>query len=724
LAGYNLILEESFTNEGIFTNPGVVTFNGSTGGAIFSGSGIFDNLIFAGAGSWILQDALNVDGNLTITSGTLATGSNSVNLAGNFINSDTFTTSGTVTFDAADTGKTINSGTATFNNLTFDGTGSWSLASPLDVNGNLTVSTGTLTAGTKSINIAGNFTNNATFTTSGTVTFDGLVSGKTIQSGTTIFNNLTIDGAGGAWSLRNKLNVDNVLTIEAGTLDLNGFGLEFITPPAIPFVNRGTLKLIGTETLTPSSFPNDTTGGTVEYYGTGSYTGLKAGNNYYNLSFSSAGGNYTLTAPLAVNNNLAFTAALSLDTGTHSITIGGDFSNQGSALGGEGTVIFIDANKISTISASTTFYNFTCQTAGKTLKFQAGTLQTISNNLTLIGEGKNPIALRSTQSAGSDEERHWEIKLEPAGEKNIYGVDVKDSWNISSEVFTVTFSADSGNNQGWVFTPASFVWVGAFSSNWGDGRNWDLEYVPNPTDTVTIGSTARNPILDESREIVSLTIEQGGVLELEGYNFTLTGAFINEGKLMLWGSAAQTLSGFSNYISDGTVEYNGVSEPSYTGLIAGDTYYNLIFSGTTYNLNNALEVNNDLIVSTGTLAAGINSINIGGSFTNNAAFTTSGTVTFDAADTGKTINSGTATFNNLTFDGIGSWNLANALDVDGDLAINTGTLAAGSNSVTIGGNFTNNAAFTTSGTVTFDGAGGTVKSGTAVFYNLTFDGIG
>ncbi|MBU1367831.1 MAG: hypothetical protein KJ711_08460, partial [Candidatus Omnitrophica bacterium] len=636
LAGYNLILEESFTNEGIFTNPGVVTFNGSTGGAIFSGSGIFDNLIFAGAGSWILQDALNVDGNLTITSGTLATGSNSVNLAGNFINSDTFTTSGTVTFDAADTGKTINSGTATFNNLTFDGTGSWSLASPLDVNGNLTVSTGTLTAGTKSINIAGNFTNNATFTTSGTVTFDGLVSGKTIQSGTTIFNNLTIDGAGGAWSLRNKLNVDNVLTIEAGTLDLNGFGLEFITPPAIPFVNRGTLKLIGTETLTPSSFPNDTTGGTVEYYGTGSYTGLKAGNNYYNLSFSSAGGNYTLTAPLAVNNNLAFTAALSLDTGTHSITIGGDFSNQGSALGGEGTVIFIDANKISTISASTTFYNFTCQTAGKTLKFQAGTLQTISNNLTLIGEGKNPIALRSTQSAGSDEERHWEIKLEPAGEKNIYGVDVKDSWNISSEVFTVTFSADSGNNQGWVFTPASFVWVGAFSSNWGDGRNWDLEYVPNPTDTVTIGSTARNPILDESREIVSLTIEQGGVLELEGYNFTLTGAFINEGKLMLWGSAAQTLSGFSNYISDGTVEYNGVSEPSYTGLIAGDTYYNLIFSGTTYNLNNALEVNNDLIVSTGTLAAGINSINIGGSFTNNAAFTTSGTITFDGLGSGKT----------------------------------------------------------------------------------------
>ncbi|MBU1811372.1 MAG: DUF2341 domain-containing protein, partial [Candidatus Omnitrophica bacterium] len=258
------------------------------------------NLIFSGT-TYNLNNALEVNNDLTVSTGTLSAADNAINIGGSFTNNAAFTTSGTVTFDAADTGKTINSGTATFNNLTFDGIGSWSLAGALDVDGDLAINTGTLAAGSNSVTIGGNFTNNAAFTTSGTVTFDG--AGGTVKSGTAVFYNLTFDGIGGEWSLRDKLNVDNLLTIENGTLDLNGFGLEFITPPAVPFINRGTLKLIGTETLT--NFINDITAGTVEYTGSDSYTGLAAGNSYYNLSFSGTG-THTLATNLEVKGNLTF----------------------------------------------------------------------------------------------------------------------------------------------------------------------------------------------------------------------------------------------------------------------------------------------------------------------------------------------------------------------------------------------------------------------------------
>ncbi|MBU1785258.1 MAG: DUF2341 domain-containing protein, partial [Candidatus Omnitrophica bacterium] len=163
------------------------------------------------------------------------------------------------------------------------------------------------------ITIPGGFINNGTFTPgTHTVTLTATDTDNIITSNSSSFTNLTINGSGGVWTLQDAMDVDTALTITAGTLDLNGSGLD-LTGAA--FSNDGTLKLIGSETVTIPTFDSDS--GTVEYYGTGTYaTGLAAGDNYYNLTFSGAGA-YTLDAALDVNNNLTFA------TSTSNVTYGG-----------------------------------------------------------------------------------------------------------------------------------------------------------------------------------------------------------------------------------------------------------------------------------------------------------------------------------------------------------------------------------------------------------------
>ncbi|MBU1367063.1 MAG: filamentous hemagglutinin N-terminal domain-containing protein, partial [Candidatus Omnitrophica bacterium] len=97
---------------------------------------------------------------------------------------------------------------------------------------------------------------NSTSTTDSTVDagFAGTVAQLLIQTGYT-----------GTITLERSLTVTAALAITStATLDLNGQTLDLTGGT---FSNDGTLKLIGSETLT--SFTNDTDSGTVEYYGTG-----------------------------------------------------------------------------------------------------------------------------------------------------------------------------------------------------------------------------------------------------------------------------------------------------------------------------------------------------------------------------------------------------------------------------------------------------------------------
>ena len=109
-----------------------------------------------------------------------------------------------------------------------------------------------------------------------------------------------------------------------------------------------------------------------------------------------------------------------------------------------------------------------------------------------------------------------------------------------------------------------------------------------------------------------------------------------------------------------------------------------------------------------------------------------GIVTLDSGSGGPTITSGGDSFNNLSIDNGGTaitWTLQDALDVNGNLLIDTSnTLDANSGgpyNVNVAGNWTNNGTFThRNNTVTLDGAADSTQTidGNTTFYNLTATG--
>jgi len=110
---------------GTFTSSGTVTLDSTTTETITSNSNSFNNLTLNGSsGHWNLQDAIDVDGVLTISNGTLDLNSYSLtNTGGSFTNNDTLRMQGSETL----TGFTndTNSGTTYF-----DGTGTYTSLSP------------------------------------------------------------------------------------------------------------------------------------------------------------------------------------------------------------------------------------------------------------------------------------------------------------------------------------------------------------------------------------------------------------------------------------------------------------------------------------------------------------------------------------------------------------------------------------------------------------------
>ena len=275
---------------------------------------------------------------------------------------------------------------------------------------------------------------NGTFTHSNqTVTFASTLAGRTIESDGSSFYDLVFNGIGGGWTLQDALVADNGLTLTNGTLDLSDKDLTVTGT----FSNNALLKLIGAASQT-ITYTNDITAGTVEYYGTGSYSGLRADNDYYNLTFSGTG-TYALTGNIDVDGN--FTASAGTITSTSgNLTIAGTFNPTGSTFThNNGTVIF-DSASDSTIYDDTTFNDLTCIIAGKALTFEEAKTQTIEGTLTLTGS--DPIILRSTTDGVQ-----WEI--DPQGTRDVSSVDVQDSNNINATVIDPSNSIDSGNNINW-----------------------------------------------------------------------------------------------------------------------------------------------------------------------------------------------------------------------------------------------------------------------------------
>ena len=204
-----------------------LTINGS-GGTFTLGVGeTLSGDLTVTAGTFDVSDqALSVNGNVTINGGNLATGTGVVtfgNASGDAVtissgslliesddttsdivkNASTWTNSGgTISYIADSVSTNVLSSLSPYNHLTIDGTGStFTLDGAIDVNGALTITSGTLDTSSGNnygITVGGNWSNSGTFTPRlGTVTFDDNGQTSTVANSTTFYD-LTSTTAGKA----------------------------------------------------------------------------------------------------------------------------------------------------------------------------------------------------------------------------------------------------------------------------------------------------------------------------------------------------------------------------------------------------------------------------------------------------------------------------------------------------------------------------------------------
>ena len=496
---------------------------------IFQNNSSADNLNIWGASA----PTITVQGLLSIpsTAGSAALEIGSTSFGDRVLH---FNVSGNATI--ADSSVTIH------NNVTFNGTGNQTVSQSAGTSsGTWTVNRSSETAGT-ALKLGANFSARPFTVTAGTLSIEGynltssassIASGATFQlqggetvtnaptlsSGSTVkyngtstytvkdwgYHHLAFDGSGGVFSLGAAESTAGNLTITNGTFALAGNNLTVTGT----FSNAGTLRLQGGETTV--SLTMDTDSGTVEYNGTSTYSSLKLGNTYNNLTFSGSGGSWAPNGAVTVNGALSISAGTynasgqttgitgltTLSGGTYtagsatqtltggltvaggtftgstgavvipgtltvssgvftapnasgSLTVTGNFAHSGGTFTHNSGTITLDGTD-QTVSGSTTFNNFTKAVAtARTLTFASSTTQTVLGTLTLTGQSGALLSLRSSNTGAV-----WSI--DPQGTRTLSYIDVKDSTNANATAIDCSASncTNSENNTNWTFTVSS-----------------------------------------------------------------------------------------------------------------------------------------------------------------------------------------------------------------------------------------------------------------------------
>jgi len=268
--GFDISVAGDWTNnDTLDPDYSKVTFYGtSTIDSGGTGAGkAFYNVELNGTSATLSTNDIDIDGNFTITSGTWNTNGLDMYVAGSWTNNGTFTHgSSTVILDGT---STVNSGGTgagkAFYNVELNGTSATLSTNDIDIDGDLTITSGTLNIGGQDTYVGGNWTNNGTFNPgTGTVTFDG--SGDQTVGNAETFYGLTINKGGGALRITdsNTLMVNGAFTITGTTPTITGtstggYGLtlngDIIVPGAnINYANPVEIGGSGSATFNNVSF--------------------------------------------------------------------------------------------------------------------------------------------------------------------------------------------------------------------------------------------------------------------------------------------------------------------------------------------------------------------------------------------------------------------------------------------------------------------------------------
>lgn len=239
--------------------------------------------------------------------------------------------------------------------------------------------------------------------------------------------------------------------------------------------SSGTIGVAGT--FTPGSSAYTVTGSTMNFNGSSAQT-VNADFTYNNLQVQPsansittnfAAGTVTVNGDLTIGNGtntsvvvnannasttLTILGSVSVSANTtlqanasNNFTISDDFTNNGTFTHNNGTVVFNDNSKTSSLnySADTTFYNLSITTAGKAMQFDEAQKTTVTHTLTITGTDctTGRIFLDSVV-----DNNQWDITVTGATVSISYA-DVEDANAVTTAITASNSTADNDNNTNW-----------------------------------------------------------------------------------------------------------------------------------------------------------------------------------------------------------------------------------------------------------------------------------
>lgn len=500
---------------------------------------------------------------------------------------------GTVVFTGADSYSVT---ATTFQNVQFDGSGTYLLSGHTTVNGSLTLSDGTLDCSVSNYNliVGGGWSHTGgTFTSrNATVTFTGGTSPVAVTGNATTFRNLTINKStqAGVVRLVSDCTVAGTLTLTKGVMQV-----ESATIP-------GAARSLGTA------------GTTVVLAGSSaqSVPSITCANFQCNKSSSTA----TLAGALTVTENFTMTSG-TLAAVANTINVYQNWTNNGGLFNaGTGTVVFT-GDVQATISGSTT-------------------------NFTNVVLSKAAIAADETPVADSEGPGIENVTV--IADTLILGVDTVIAGNFTLTTGVFQPGSYKVRLQGnWVINGGS-VTVGTSTLEFYGGRNSVMS---------TSGSSINlyNLTINKTINFNSITLNQA--LVLSGNYLQTSGTFIPNGNKVTVNGNWTRNGGVFTY-GTAPITFSGSGNSAIGGSVANEFYsitLNKSANGATLSLpTGTTSLYGSLVLSSGTFQPGSSTLNLAGNYTNNGAATTVGTSTvyMNGLNAASVNGSSPSAFYNLT----------------------------------------------------------------------------
>ena len=814
LNGQNLYVSGNFYfREGCtFThNNGKVYFNGNNTAQLIrnynSNIIVFYDAEFSGTAVKRLYDnSFKFENDLIINNSTLDGQYWDHYVEGNWINTGIFRHSATLHFDG---NHDQNISQSSFHSVRFGGGNhNKTLNGDINLTGNLWIDDATLDVSANNYNITlddywHNDSTGSFIAHEGTVTVTGeynrIFTGKTntaynggqvvTQGGTKDFYNLTINASNDDYwmFIHGNLTVKNNFEIVKGrfyqSYDPNTYGINDIEIGG-DFINNGAIysNNYGEKiTLNPQSGNHIFNPGNSNTYGIIQFSGI-AGTSYnfesnlllynnraltindgtvdlnsYDITTQGSSGNLNL---IGGTLNADSAAVISIGNGASFTNSGGTFNlvghadNPASLIATSGHFTFIQTG------GTTAAENYRIEgTDGNGIEIQGGNIDathTFQNGSFSSGAGTAYLTTTGIDLGGDRTVN--DVTFNSGTTYNVQRTSGNGAMNFINAGGTLageSYDNDNGNPGtlvNWTY-PGAVYWDGntdgdGDNQHWNDPQNWSNDAVPDANSVVildhsavaasytvdlssTADGTAKELIMNSGSNQISLI--------LNGRKLTVSEDIsISSNSVLTQTNAADEITLGGSWSNEGTfnegtstVIFNPISGThTITTQGAGDSFWNLTINGNggTNVISNTLDINGNLLLQSGILNAGTNTITVAGNWTRNGGTVFNvgtSTVIFDG--TNQTVNGGE--FYNFITNNSGTKTLTANIDINNDLTIGSGTvLDGGTNIIYIGGDWINqegNAGFAQSGagSVIFDGTTSDQNIGSSTTQPTTFNNV-